>query len=109
MAKLDFNRALQLMLAAFSLGLVSVLYSNRVVALITSVQEVDSLAPLDDAWRELLRILGEAVRDLDADKLSEESFNSFRAILQIGMEATRERRSIVMSTNPATWIASAAP
>jgi uncharacterized protein len=84
-------------------------YSNRVVALITSVQEVDSLAPLDDAWRELLKILGEAVRDLDADKLSEESFNSFRVILQIGMEATRERRSILMSTNPATWIASAAP
>jgi uncharacterized protein len=84
-------------------------YSNRVVELITSVQEVDSLAALDDAWRELLRLLAEAVRDLDADRLSEESFNSFRVILQIGMEATRERRSILMSTNSAAWIASAAP
>ena len=83
-------------------------YSNRVVALITSVQEVDSLAALDDAWRELLKLLAEAVRDLDADRLSEESFNSFRVILQIGMEATRERRSILMSTSPATWTASAA-
>jgi uncharacterized protein len=84
-------------------------YSNRVVELISSVQEVDSLGALDDAWRELLRLLAEAVRDLDTDRLSEESFNSFRVILQIGMEATRERRSILMATNPVAWTASAAP
>jgi uncharacterized protein len=84
-------------------------YSNRVVALISSVQEVNSLQPLDEAWRELLKILTEAVHDLDADKLSEESFNSFRTILQIGMEVTKERRSILMSTSAATWTASAAP
>ncbi len=77
-------------------------YSNRVVALIGSVQEVNSLPPLEDIWRELLNILTEAVRDLDADKLSEESFNSFRAILQIGMEATRERRSMLLSANLTT-------
>ena len=75
-------------------------YSNRVVALISSVQEVNSLPSLDEAWRELLKILTEAVHDLDADKLSEESFNSFRTILQIGMEVTKERRGILMSTSP---------
>ena len=84
-------------------------YSNRVVALISSVQEVNSLQPLDEAWRELLKILTEAVHDLDADKLSEESFNSFRIILQIGMEVTKERRSILMSASAATWTASATP
>jgi uncharacterized protein len=84
-------------------------YSNRVVALISSVQEVNSLPRLDEAWRELLKILTEAVHDLDADKLSEESFNSFRTILQIGMEVTKERRSILMSTSAATWTAGAAP
>jgi TRAP transporter TAXI family solute receptor len=84
-------------------------YSNRVVALISSVQEVNSLQPLDEAWRELLKILTEAVHDLDADKLSEESFNSFRIILQIGMEVTKERRSILMSASTATWAASATP
>jgi TRAP transporter TAXI family solute receptor len=84
-------------------------YSNRVVALISSVQELNSLQPLDEAWRELLKILTEAVHDLDADKLSEESFNSFRTILQIGMEVTKERRSILMSTSAATWTASATP
>ena len=81
-------------------------YSNRVVELISGVQEVDSLPPLEDTWRELLKILGEAVRDLDADKLSEESFNSFRAILQIGMEATRERRAMLMSAHSPTAVAS---
>jgi TRAP transporter TAXI family solute receptor len=84
-------------------------YSNRVVALISSVQEANSLQPLDEAWRELLKILTEAVHDLDADKLSEESFNSFRIILQIGMEVTKERRSILMSASAATWTASATP
>jgi uncharacterized protein len=77
------------------------LYSNRVVALISGVQEVKSLAPLDETWRELLKILTEAVRDLDADKLSEESFNSFRVILQIGMEVTKERRALLSSTSNA--------
>jgi len=72
-----------------------------VVALIGSVQELDSLPPLEEAWHELLKILTEAVGDLDADKLSEESFNSFRAILQIAMEAIRERRSMLMAANPA--------
>ena len=74
-------------------------YSQRVVALIGSVQEVSSLARLEDIWRELLTILAEAVHDLDADKLSEESFNSFRAILQIGIEVTRERRAVLVSAN----------
>jgi uncharacterized protein len=77
-------------------------YSNRVVALIGGVQEVNSLAPLDETWRELLKILTEAVRDLDTDKLSEESFSSFRAILQIGMEVTKERRALLTSTSAAT-------
>jgi hypothetical protein len=77
-------------------------YSNRVVALIGGVQEVKSLAPLDETWRELLKILTEAVGDLDADKLSEESFNSFRVILQIGMEVTKERRALLSSASNAT-------
>jgi uncharacterized protein len=79
-------------------------YSNRVVALISGVQEVNSLGAIDEAWRELLKILTEAVHDLDADTLSEESFNSFRSILQIGLEVTKERRALLMSANPATSV-----
>jgi uncharacterized protein len=73
-------------------------YSNRVVALMSSTQEAISLDTLDEIWRDLLAILEEAVHDLDADKLSEESFNSFRSILQIAMDVTRDRRTILTST-----------
>ncbi len=74
-------------------------YSNRVVTLITAAQDVSSARELDNIWRELLVILREAVHDLDTDKLSEESFNSFRIILQIGMEVTRDRRGL-FNTSP---------
>jgi hypothetical protein len=77
-------------------------YSNRVVTLISGVQEANSLAPLDQSWRELLKILTEAVNDLDADRLSEESFHSVRAILEIGMEVTKERRALLISANSVT-------
>jgi uncharacterized protein len=76
-------------------------YSNRVVALIGKVQDVHSLEALDEAWRDLLKTLTEAVHDLDADTLSEESFNSFRSILQIGLEVTKERRALLMAGSPA--------
>src|SRR6202012_1725616 len=68
-------------------------YGNRAMALITTAQNAHSAPELDEISRQLLRILAEAVHDLDTDKISEESFNSFRAILQIGMEVTRDRRA----------------
>jgi uncharacterized protein len=77
-------------------------YSNRVVALMSSTQDTNSLATLDDIWRDLLAILTEAVHDLDSDALSEESFNSFRSILQIAMDATRDRRAILASASAAS-------
>jgi hypothetical protein len=70
-------------------------YSNRAVALMESAQDATSPASLEHIWRELLAVLTEAVHDLDADKLSEESFNSFRSILQIAMDVTRDRRAIL--------------
>jgi TRAP transporter TAXI family solute receptor len=75
-------------------------YSNRAVTLMGSAQEANSLASLEIIWRELLAILAEAVHDLDADKLSEDSFNSFRSILQIAMDVARERRVILGSASP---------
>ena len=72
-------------------------YSDKVVGLISEAQQVGSVAELDNIWRTLVAILAEAVRDLDADKLSEESFHSFRSILQIGMDVVRDRRVILGS------------
>jgi hypothetical protein len=74
-------------------------YSQRAVTLLNSAQEVNSPTHLGDIWRELLAILTEAVHVLDADKLSEASFNSFRPILQIAMDVTRDRRAILASAS----------
>jgi hypothetical protein len=76
-------------------------YSNRTMALMDAALETNSGTHLEVIWRELLAILMEAVQDLDADKLSEESFASFRSILNIALEVTKERRAIVASTHAA--------
>jgi uncharacterized protein len=68
-------------------------YSSRAVALMSSAQSSKSVAALDDIWRELLATLTAAVQDLAADKLSEQSFESFRSILRIAMDVTRDRRA----------------
>lgn len=70
-------------------------YSNRVVALINAAREANSYAALEDIRGELVGILTAAVHDLDSDRLSEESFNSFRTILEIGMEVVRDSRAVL--------------
>ena len=62
-------------------------YSNRVVAPITAARQASSPPGLEEIRDELLAILSAAVADLDSDKLSEESFESFRAIIEIGLAA----------------------
>jgi hypothetical protein len=74
-------------------------YSNRVVALINTAGETKSRAALEEIRGELIRILTAAVGDLDADRLSEESFNSFRTILEIGMEVVRDSRALLEERN----------
>jgi len=76
-------------------------YSNRAVDLMGSAQGANSLPALEEIWRELLAILTQAVHDLDADKLSEDSFNSFRSILQMAMDVTRDRRAILTAAGAA--------
>jgi uncharacterized protein len=68
-------------------------YSNQIIALMSSAQTAESSDTLDEVWRQLLANLTAAVHDLAEDKLSEESFESFRSILEIGLEVTRERRA----------------
>jgi hypothetical protein len=73
-------------------------YSNRIVALMNSAQETNSLESIENIWRGLLAVLTEAVHDLDADKLSEESFASCRSILQIALDVTSARRAALAGT-----------
>jgi hypothetical protein len=70
-------------------------YSNRAVALMNAAREARSPATLDEIRGELLAILTAAVADLDSDKLSEDSFNFFRTILQFGLEAVRDSRMVL--------------
>ena len=85
-------------------------YNKRIVALMNSAQEANSLASLDGVWRDLLAILTETVNDLDADKLSEESFHSSRSILQVAMDVTNARRATLAAANAAALpIAGPAP
>jgi uncharacterized protein len=70
-------------------------YSNRVIALMNRAMEATSPAALEQIRADLLSILTSAVADLDNDRLSAESFHSFRAILQIGLEAVRDRASTI--------------
>jgi hypothetical protein len=81
-------------------------YSNRAVELMESARSASSIMTLEEIWRDLLAILAQAVHDLDADKLSEESFNSFRSILQIALDVTRDRRVILAFANRSVGVAS---
>jgi TRAP transporter TAXI family solute receptor len=72
-------------------------YSNRAIALMGAAREAKSLAVLEKIRGELLAILAAAVGDLDRDKVSEESFDSFRAILQIGLEVVRDRWTVLQT------------
>jgi uncharacterized protein len=76
-------------------------YSDRIVRLMNAAQDTNSLASLEDIWRNSLAILTEAVHDLGEDKLSEESFNSCRSILQIALEVIANRRAALTSVSSA--------
>lgn len=70
-------------------------YSNRVIVLMNAARQAKSHYDLEEIRGELLGVLNSAVGDLDKDKLSEESFHSFRAILQIGLEVVRDSWAVL--------------
>jgi TRAP transporter TAXI family solute receptor len=68
-------------------------YSRKVLRLMAESQEMDSAGKLDEIRSDLLGVPAAAFADLDADRLSEESFHSFRAILQIALDVVKEKRA----------------
>lgn len=70
-------------------------YSSRVVALMNEARTAPDPAHLETIRGELLSIFSRAVADLDADRLSGDSFDSFRAILRIGLEEVRDSRALL--------------
>jgi hypothetical protein len=59
-------------------------------------QSADSPPALDTLKADLLATLTSAVRDLDADKLSEESFQSYQAVLQVVLDVIRKHREMLV-------------
>lgn len=63
-------------------------FTNRAVALMNQARTGQTGRA--QVRQELLDLLTEAVHALDVDKISEESFQSFRSVLQIALEVTRD-------------------
>jgi uncharacterized protein len=67
-------------------------YTNKAVALISVAEAANTAEELAQVRADLLRLLTAAVADLDADKLSENTFDSFRAVLTIAIGVAKDRR-----------------
>jgi TRAP transporter TAXI family solute receptor len=63
-------------------------FTNRAIALMNQARTGES--GREQTRQQLLDLLTEAVHALDVDKISEESFQSFRSVLQIALEVTRD-------------------
>ncbi len=68
-------------------------FTKEVVELMNQAQLAEEPGQLDFIRRRLFELLNEAVHALDIDRISEESFQSFRAVLLIALDVIRERRA----------------
>jgi TRAP transporter TAXI family solute receptor len=73
-------------------------YSRRVLQLLADANQAKSLAVVEEIKSELLDMLTKAVQGLDNDELSEDSFHSFRAVLQIALDVAKERYAQLVSS-----------
>jgi len=71
-------------------------YSSEVVSFLEQAQVSQTLQDLERIRHDLLTLLTNAVRDLDQDRISEESFQSFRVVWQIALDVTRERYALLV-------------
>src|SRR5262249_46954009 len=70
-------------------------YNHEIIELLVRAQNTESTAELATIRKDLISILTVSVHDLDVDRISEESFQSLRAIWQIAMDAVREKSALV--------------
>ncbi len=66
-------------------------YTENVLQLMEQVNVATKYSQTEEIRRQLRQTLSNAVADLDQDRLSEESFQSFRVVWQIVMDVARER------------------
>jgi len=65
-------------------------YTHEVILLITRIQETAGAADREAIRRELLKLLNDVVWALDQERISEDSFQSFRVVWQIAFDLLRE-------------------
>lgn len=70
-------------------------YSAKVILLMGEARASCESLALAEIEEKLLDLLSRAVRDLDEDKMSEDSFQTFRAVLQIALDVVERRRLAV--------------
>jgi uncharacterized protein len=71
-------------------------YSKRVIELLERARNAQNVGIAELIGQELLDILAQAVRALDEDLISDDSFQSFRAIWQIANDVTKDRRMALL-------------
>lgn len=67
-------------------------YGKKVIVLLEQARNAQNITQLEGITQQLLDILTQAVKALDEDVLSEESFQSFRVIWQIANEVSKDRK-----------------
>jgi uncharacterized protein len=67
-------------------------YGKKVIVLLEQARNAQNTTQLEAITQQLLDILTQAVKALDEDALSEESFQSFRVIWQIANEVSKDRK-----------------
>ncbi|XQQ07178.1 MAG: TAXI family TRAP transporter solute-binding subunit [Leptolyngbya sp. IPPAS B-1204] len=73
------------------------LYNQKILALIEQMQQTEDLDELEAIRTQLFEILRRVVIDLDIDKISPESFQSFVFPWEVAMTTLRHREMIVMN------------
>jgi TRAP transporter TAXI family solute receptor len=77
-------------------------YSHRVLDMMRRAHTTHSPAELEQIRLELFHVFTQAVKDLDADHISEDSFQSFRVVWQTAIDAVREQRHSLPPRSPDT-------
>ncbi|MGK7946579.1 MAG: TAXI family TRAP transporter solute-binding subunit [Microcystaceae cyanobacterium] len=71
------------------------LYNLELLPLINQIEKSETIEKLDEIRKELLKILEEVINDLDKDKITPESFQSFTFPLNVALTTIRHRELLL--------------
>lgn len=77
------------------------LYNLEIVRLIAQVSNINELAELEALRRQLFKIFEKVVADLDKDRISQESFQSFTFPWEVAVSTIRHREFLLVNHLPA--------